>query len=222
LSQKHKQSDIVIEPVLEVPPAPDMPASGAGTLFTADSVATTISKVAALESFMNLITRDHGFEDFMREVLLVFMKIIKSEAGSILELDHDNQHYFFRTSAGISSDKLGKFTIPAGKGVVGHVGESRTVLVVDKADENKQHLKTIGQAVGFDARNLVAVPLMVRGKLYGVLELLNRVGELQYTPADVELLNYISEAASKAIEVRLMLGWALQHQSKDSNRGSAA
>jgi GAF domain-containing protein len=210
------------EPVLEAPPAPDAPAStdGTGSLFGADTFALAPSKLNALESMLTLLTRDYRFSDFTRELLMVFMKVVRSEAGSLLELDHEQSHFFFRAVVGQSSDRLPKFTVPIGKGIVGYVAESRQPLVVSDVNENQVHLRSIQQAVGFEARNLIAVPIFVRGKVYGVLELLNRVGEPTYTAQDVELLTYLCGVASRAIEVRLMLGWALS-KGAESKRKAA-
>jgi GAF domain-containing protein len=196
---------------LEAPPAPDMPAAGgpAGVLIESDSLGILNAKVAALESFLALATRDVPFEEFTRELLMVFLRVVKSEAGSLFELDHRHQQLFFRAIVGSSSDKLAGMMIPLGTGIVGHVAESRQPLVVDDVGENRLHLKAVQEAVGFATRNLVAVPILIRGKVYGVLELLNRVGEESYA-ADVELLSYLCESAARAIELRLMIAWAMR------------
>ncbi len=198
------------ELVLEGPPSGDISTSS-GSLFGNDALPVAVSKLAALEQFLVLMVKDCRFDDFMRELLLVFMKVVRSEAGSIFELDRENRQLFFRAIVGTSSDKLDQFTVPLGKGIVGHVAESRQPLVVANVEENRVHLKAIQDAVGFEARNLVAIPIMIRGEVYGVLELLNRVGEENFSSADVELLSSLCEAAAKIIEVRLMIAWAIKH-----------
>ncbi|MGZ3708628.1 MAG: GAF domain-containing protein, partial [Bdellovibrionota bacterium] len=69
-------------------------------------------------------------------------------------------------------------------------------------------LKAIADALDFPCTSIVALPLVIRGKLYGVLELLNRTGEKTFSAQDVEMLTYLCQMASKAIEIRLMIGWA--------------
>jgi GAF domain-containing protein len=140
--------------------------------------------------------------------------VVKAEAGSFLEVDHSSNVLFFRAVVGQSSDKVSKFKIPIGQGIVGHVAETRLPLAVANAKEDRKHMRSIGNAVGFEARNLVAVPVVVRGKIFGVIELINRVGEEAFTAADVELLTYASEKVSRAIEVRLMLNWVRNRSSK--------
>lgn len=215
--------------VLEAPPATESPLAGLGGagsvasgLFGDDTIALTAAKFSLVESFLRQLTRDQSFTDFVRELLLSMMKVVKSEAGSLLEVDHARGALFFRAVVGTSSDRVSSFVIPMGQGVVGHVAESRRPLVVSNVAENKLHLKAIQDAVGFETRNLVAVPVIVRGRVFGVLELLNRIGESDYTSADVELLTYACEMASKVIEARLMIAWGAQAAHASGKRGGSA
>ncbi len=221
-SDKTDEPTLDFLPALELPPGPDSPVTQVGQLFTEDALALTVAKFSVLESLLRNLTKPIPFSDFVREVLLSIMRVVKSEAGSILEMDHVNQAFFFRAVVGQSSDRITKFLIPAGKGIVGHVAESRQPLVVDNIKENEIHLKSIQNAVGFETRNLIAVPILIRGKVYGVLELLNRVGEENYTKNDVELLNYLCEMAAHAIELRLMIAWASKGASGKNNKGGQA
>jgi GAF domain-containing protein len=221
-----KQDAIDLGPVLEAPPEGDSPTAGHGGsvgLFD-DSIASTAGKLAIAEGCLKAITRDQAFPDFTRELLLLFMKVVKCEAGSLFELDQSRNALFFRSVVGTSSDRLGNFSVPIGQGIVGHVAESRRPLVVDNVPENHIHLKAIQDAVGFEARNMVALPIIIRGRLYGVLELLNRVGETGFSAFDMEILSYACEMAGKAIEARLMIAWGAKSRqaSGSSSHGDAA
>jgi len=205
------------QPELESSPSSAPADYGGIELSSQESLPIALTKLMVLESFLQLLTWDCHFHDFMREILSSMMKAIQCEAGSILELDEPSGNFIFRSISGQSSDRLDKFTIPKGKGIVGHVAESRLPLAVNQVEENKVHLKVIGKAVGFETRNIACAPILIRGKVYGVVELINRFGVDEFTAADVELLSYLCENASKVIELRMMLNWAQKR-----NSGSAA
>jgi len=190
-------------------------------LFSHEAISAALAKASALETLLNISVRDCSFNDFIREVLMVMLRVVKCEAGSILEVDSHNETLFFRAVVGSSSDRVVNFVIPFGQGIVGHVMESKLPLVVDNVPENKVHLKSIERAVGFETRNLVALPIVIRGEVYGVAELLNRVGEVNFTSSDVELLVYICQMAAKAIEIRLMISWASQDHAAVKKRDVA-
>jgi len=162
-------------------------------------------KFAALEELFRLVGRDCTFGELTSEILRIAMEHVKSEAGSIVEIDFENNNMFFRAVSGRSSKNLLTFTIPRGKGVVGFVCENQQVMALSKVDESSVYLKTISDSVGFETRNIVAYPLVIRAVTFGCLELLNRLGEDFYTDADKEVLATICEFAAKVIEQRLVL-----------------
>lgn len=207
--QDPKDSKIALELPdfqLESPPSAGEGVAGAG-FFSDDSVAGAVARGAAVEGFLLALTQNLSFQDFTREILLAIMKSVKCEAGSILELDEPRQQFFFRAVVGQSSDRLTEFRVPQREGLVGHVGETRLPLIVDDLHHNAKHLRSISDAVGFEARNLIAIPMVIRGKLYGVIELLNRIGEQSFTPEDQDLLIALIPLACRAIEIRLMLAY---------------
>ena len=55
--------------------------------------------------------------------------------------------------------------------------------------------------------HLIALPIVIRGKVFGVLELLNRIGEETYSDTDIDLLTALCNMAARAIEIRLMIAW---------------
>lgn len=195
------------------------------TLYVDDTLANTLHKVKVLEAFFSAVTRNSTFEEFTRDILVALMDVVKCEAASILEVDQNNSSLFFRSAVGTSSDQLVDFIIPIGQGIAGHVAESRLPLVVDDVSENRVHLKSVSMTIGFEARNVVCIPIVIRGRIFGVFELLNRLVEATFTVSDVELLTYLSGMAAKAIETRLMISWSRNQfgsSSVDQNHQEAA
>jgi sigma-B regulation protein RsbU (phosphoserine phosphatase) len=197
---------------LEIPENIESPDALKEIMFQED-LPLLASKLSILEAFFNLPTKNISFQDFMRELLLIIMKVIRSEAASLLEVDYVNKNIFFRAAAGVSSDQIVKYVIPLGRGIVGHVVESKQPYLLADAKENKVHLQAISNAVGFSTRNMLAFPLIIQGKVFGVIELLNRIAEKNFTETDFEILSYLSPFIAKTIEIRLMLTWAKASQS---------
>lgn len=195
--------ELVLEPMNA---APTERGSGTLSLLEESVTATQGQKLVAVQAFLDLLTRNLNFHEFSREVLLVVMNSVHCEAGSILEMHPQEPKLFFRASAGRSSDSVTHFMVPVGQGIAGHAAESKTLVVVDDAQADEKHLKSMAKAVGFEVRNLLAIPVMIRGKVFGVIEVINRIGESKFSQGDIEVVQYICDMAAKCIEIRLMLG----------------
>jgi GAF domain-containing protein len=187
---------------LEAPSSPE--SAGSGLEIVAPEWLS--ARAAFGEHLLRAVVREQTFADFVREGLLGLMNLLKWEAGSVLEFDHEKEIYFFRAVTGRSSHQLPQFEIPRGQGVVGKVGEDRRTFLLGHPDPDRIQLSAIAQAVGFEVRSMVAIPLVIGGKLYGVLELLN-------PPAHVKLdevtsqLEHLGQLFAVAIEARMKIAW---------------
>lgn len=164
-------------------------------------------KLTALEGLLKLTTCDYRFDEYIRELLMIVLAAIKSESGSILELNPKKKTLFFRAALGPGADKISSVEIPIGHGIVGQVAQTGLPILVSNAPENKDHLKSVAGLSSVHPKNLIAAPIFVRGKLYGVVELLNKVGETDFNHSDLDQLKYLAKMASKVIEVRMMINW---------------
>jgi GAF domain-containing protein len=171
-----------------------------------DSLFCINRKYAAVSELFKLITRENiSFGQMISEILRISMDQIKSEAGSFLEIDHNNQCMFFRAATGRSSENLLNFTVPLGQGIAGFVCETQQPMALSSIDDSSVYLRSISDAVGFEAKNMIAYPVVIRGVSFGCIELLNRLGEPQFTDADREVMATICEYGARIIENRLLL-----------------
>lgn len=212
--KKKEKSSRIEEIQLEATTEMSMPNAPIQSLFSSE-LAGLSSKLMVYENLFRLLVTQMPFKDFCREILTVLVQAVPSEAGAVLELDYDQNSIFFRAAIGHASDQVSSFVIPMGKGIVGFVAESRTMLLVSNANDEQKHLKSIANSVGFEVRNMLALPLVIRGKTFAVIELLNRVGQDGYSEADLQLFQQLGFVLSRALEIRMMLTWT-------KNQGQAA
>lgn len=187
---------------------------------------TPISAVVARAEFLNealgLLLKDLGFGDFCRSLLKAAMKAMPCDAASFIEVDASRNCFFFRASLGASSERIDHFEFPLNLGIAGHVYESRHPAYITHVSDDSHHLKAIAKAVGFDTRNMAAIPVVIRGRVYGIVEFLNRPSDTDFTPQEREGLETLVSDFARILEVRLMIGWALQARAPKAGSGEKA
>lgn len=125
-------------------------------------------------------------------------QLTESEASSIMLVTDDKKHLFFRIASGEKAKALKTMTLPVGQGIAGHVAQNRAPEVVNDTRSDPRFAGKFDKASGFVTRSLLCVPMVFRGELVGVVEVLNkRQGE--YTDAHVGLLTSLASLASVAI-----------------------
>ncbi|HEY2737254.1 MAG TPA: HD domain-containing phosphohydrolase [Thermoanaerobaculia bacterium] len=108
-------------------------------------------------------------------------EVCRAETSSIWEVDEEKQDLYFRVVRGRAAGEIRDLRVPVGQGIVGSVAASGIAEVVnDVAKDARWH----GDPKGFQTRAILTVPLLVQGKVIGVLQLLNPVEGERFTESD--------------------------------------
>ncbi len=151
-------------------------------------------------------------DTFLKEILAKANEFVPSEAGSILLDDprtkmgtiERSRLTFIAVFGGYSKNLLGR-SIPASKGVAGHVYSTGTPYIARDAQKDAHFYPLMDDESGYATRSMIAVPVIVGESICGVLELLNRKTGEEYTHGDLTLLEtfagYISSSIQNALDV---------------------
>ena len=167
---------------------------------------TVLSKrLSAVELLLDLSLKEVSYAKFCHDLLLILSQALPVEASSVFVVDRVNRRIQVVAATGRTSREILDVQIPWGKGVVSHVIESKDLYCAQEVDDESMHMNSVSQALGFDVKNLVAAPIVVKGQVRLVIEWVNRIGTGKLSSDDLELVRYLSEASSKALELRLKL-----------------
>ena len=125
-------------------------------------------------------------------------RLCRAETGSIWELDEERGELFFRVVRGRVAGRIRDLRVPLGAGVVGAVAASGEPALVADVDRDPRWR---GEAAAeFRTRGLLAVPLVARGRVIGVLQLLNPVGREAFDGDDLRRLRLFAGPLAHALE----------------------
>ncbi len=133
-------------------------------------------------------------------------ELVDAEASSIFELDRERDELFFRLVRGDPSEKAKEVRIKMGEGVAGWVALHGEPLLVPDASREKRFSPRTDRHTGFNTRSLIGVPIRSRGRVLGVLEVLNKRGPEPFTERDLELLQLVTNQIGTALENARLYG----------------
>ncbi len=125
-------------------------------------------------------------------------QLTESEASSIMLVTDDQKSLFFRIATGEKAKALKTMTLPLGQGIAGWVAQNRKPQLVNDTSKDARFVGKFDKASGFQTRSLLCVPMIFRGNLVGVVEVLNKRSG-GYTDVHVGLLTSLASLASVAI-----------------------
>ncbi|NDY72654.1 diguanylate cyclase [Desulfobacter hydrogenophilus] len=119
---------------------------------------------------------------------------------SILLKDPKTGDMVFSVVIGTNSKRLQGVRLPKGEGIAGYVMKTGKPLVVDDVTTDERFSNRVDKHTRFNTRSIIATPLKTDNKIFGVIELVNRVNEETFSEHDLNLLTSIAEYAGIAIE----------------------
>jgi phosphoserine phosphatase RsbU/P len=125
--------------------------------------------------------------------------LLNAEACSIALRDDATGDLVFEVSVGEKSDEVSKQRIPAGQGIAGQVVEKGEPMVVASTKDAPHFFGQIDQATGFQSRNMIALPIKVKEKTIGVMEVINSRGRDAFDDRDLRLGQALASHAAVAI-----------------------
>lgn len=139
----------------------------------------------------------------LNEVLLKCLEAVKialnSEASSLMLLDKDREMLKVSMATGPVKDEITGATIPRDKGIAGWVLNKNEPYISNDVDHNEVFWKDLSPS--FKTRNIICVPLRdEKGRAFGVLEAINKVGDLSFDENDLAAFKSLALQVSSAIE----------------------
>lgn len=144
------------------------------------------------------LVMDMEQEDIFNTIMDVALSEIKADRASIMLLDEDTQELVVRASKGILDEKVKGFRTKIGKGVSGWVAQTGEGVIINNGIPSNSVIR--------DATRLnevysgMCVPLIVKGKTLGVINL-SKIRQISpFTKGDLDLFSIIAGQLAVSLE----------------------
>jgi signal transduction histidine kinase len=97
-------------------------------------------------------------------------------------------------------DLLQPVGVPLSGSAAGWVYRRGQSLIIQDVKLDQRHFKVVDHVTKHETHSLVAVPLLVRGEVVGVLEALNKKDGANYTEQDLTILEALGALAAQAVK----------------------
>jgi signal transduction histidine kinase len=146
------------------------------------------------------LTTAPDLDSFLQSIISEATELTNSELASILEYDETAEELRFIAMQWFQRDLLRPVGVPLDGSAAGWVYRRGQPLIIQDVKVDKRHFKVVDRVTRHETRSLVAVPLMVRGEVLGVLEALNKKDDAHYTEEDLTILETLGALAAQAMK----------------------
>lgn len=149
----------------------------------AQSLASTFDLDKVLEDTMQLATA-----------------VLNAGAAALMLVQEESGELVFEYTCGEMGDVLRRQRTPLDEGIAGWVATHGEPVIVNDVHSDPRFSPLVDTRTGFLTRSVVCVPIQIRGKTIGVLEVLNKRSEGGFDDEDLSLMITTANQAAIAIE----------------------
>lgn len=139
-------------------------------------------------------------DELLAKIIASATELVGAETSSLLLAEEDSEDLTFTVVDGDVATALRDQKVPAGQGVAGWALQHREPVVVDDPANDPRFYQGVDSGSGFATRNLVAIPLLVKDRPVGVIEMINKVGGGGFTALDVTVGQALASFAAVALD----------------------
>ena len=165
-----------------------------------DRADAATSRIRALRAVTDPALATLSFNELLREALSRIRKHLAADYATVLEIGEDGTSLRACASDGLEEEVTKRVSMPLGQGLAGEVAVGREAAAVDDiAGEQGVRKALVGRFT-----SLAAAPLLVEGRVLGVLEIGTRASR-HFTEDDIRLLQLVADRVATAIaQARLL------------------
>lgn len=164
-----------------------------------------VHRLKTLMKVNKVINTTMDLQDLLEYIMNAAKEILKSEGSSLLLIDEEKKELYFNIVEEDRKAALQQIRVPLGMGIAGIVAKTGEPLLINDARNDPRVFRKADEATSIQTRNILCVPMKVRDKIIGVLEVINSYGGPFYNEYDLSLFQAMAEQAGIAIHNRNLI-----------------
>jgi diguanylate cyclase (GGDEF)-like protein len=160
----------------------------------------TVDELAVLNEIGKALTSSLDIGEVMHLILAKVSTVLKPRNWSVLLEDQTTHELFFKAAVGPGSERLTNLKVGPGEGIAGWVAQHNEALLVPDVHQDARFASRFDEASRFHTMSILAVPLASKGRMLGVIELVNGEEDEPFTAEDLRILRTVAEFSAIAIE----------------------
>ena len=157
-----------------------------------------VDRLLATIEFSKALVSAYDMETLLTAILGRIKAIIPAENWSLLLIDPQTGELYFAVIVGLAPETVRDIRLKPGEGIAGTVAQTGKPIFIPDVNQDPRFAARVDIQTGFDTRSIIALPLVVRGEVIGVFEVVNveeeRYFREKYLPHLTILADYVAIA----------------------------
>ncbi|MBI4787210.1 MAG: GAF domain-containing protein [Chloroflexi bacterium] len=138
-------------------------------------------------------------DELLQSIVEAAARIFGAAAASIALVNEKEAWLEFKVAHGAGSDEVVGMRMPLDEGIAGYVVMTGQPMAISNVQQDTRFARTTAERTGYVPRSILAMPLLWRDRVIGVMEVLDKIAAPAFGMQDMELLALFARQAAIAI-----------------------
>ncbi|SHI69063.1 HD family phosphohydrolase [Desulfofundulus thermosubterraneus] len=135
----------------------------------------------------------------LRKVMDTVAALTGAEAASLLLLDEEKNELYFEVALGEKGECLKEVRLKVGEGIAGWVAANGIPYITNDVEKDPRFKRNISEEIKFKNKAMMCAPVILEGRILGVLQVINKKSGGEFSQADLDFLVEISAQVAVAL-----------------------
>lgn len=165
-------------------------------------------KLNALQEVSSISIAQLKVDAALDQIMDVVLKVMKTDAGTLMLVDEIEKCLVFKITKGEKAEAIKGYKLTLGEGIAGWVAQSGEAAIVPDVSKEPRFKPEISIEIDFKTYNILCVPMKIKDKITGVIEVINRLDKEPFSMDDLDLLTTLANQAAIVIENNKLLQYS--------------
>lgn len=161
--------------------------------------------VLRLEHYQKLVeiskelVTNHDLTSLLTHIVQAACELSEAEAASILLYNENTRELYFQVATGLDEPMMRGLVVPLEGSLAGWVVKNDAAVNIPDVHQDDRYFSKVERVSQVKTKSLAGLPLKLKGKVIGVLEVINKK-DSHFSTYDLEVLSVLVTQAALAIE----------------------
>jgi len=167
-----------------------------------DKLQHRLEKLTGILDVAKALVAERDLDRLLKMIVESAARVVEADRCSLYLVDRERGEVWSKVAQGVSIKEI---RFPLGRGIAGAVAQLNRSENIPDAYEDPRFNRDFDKQTGYRTRAILAVPMRsVDGEVVGVLQALNKAGEIAFSSEDEELLSALGGQAAAAVNNALL------------------
>ena len=174
-----------------------------------------VDELGTLHEITHALESTDSIDSLLEYIMQKSLAVMQSESASLMLVIEETNELEFKVTLGPKAPAVKPFRLPIGQGISGWVAQTGQPVLIPDCYSDPRFDPSFDKRSGYKTRSMLCVPMIHKGKIVGVMSIMNRLDLKPFDENDQLLFTIFASQAALSIENARLVRAVIEKQRLD-------